>query len=166
MTEAGGGDERPKPSDIRAALLELPEPLELLVEGWRGLEGRVDFVTRDPTGRAVLVHWADPDGALWALAHLAAQRAELEARLPDWAQLDPSQPPEALLLGFGFSAPVRLAAAAFTRPVALGRWWPARATAAIELPPGWGEAREPGNPPVGGLRPRSSFRTRLGTEDL
>ncbi|MBW2395639.1 MAG: hypothetical protein JRG95_15370 [Deltaproteobacteria bacterium] len=53
-------DPPPEAGDLRAALLELHEPLEVIARDILGCGSRVDWVVRDPEGRVGLVHRAEP----------------------------------------------------------------------------------------------------------
>ncbi|MBW2244030.1 MAG: hypothetical protein JRH01_18775 [Deltaproteobacteria bacterium] len=53
-------DSPPEAGDLRAALLELHDPLEVIARDILGCGSRVDWVVRDPEGRVGLVHRAEP----------------------------------------------------------------------------------------------------------
>ena len=55
-----------------------------------GADARVDLVALDPDGRVTLVLWTTGSDDLALVALALAQRAWVEARLPDWAQLAPT----------------------------------------------------------------------------
>lgn len=115
---------------LRAALLELNEPLEMIARDILGCGGRIGWVVRDPEGRVGLVQRAAPGRDLEAWADLVAQLAWLTPRLADWHQLaperrlDPSLPPRALLVADSFEERTRLAAASSACRVELWRLTP------------------------------------------
>lgn len=86
---------------VREGLKELGFSLRVLAQDVLGVEARIDLVAADPDGRVtvILLTTSDDDLALAALA--LAQRAWLEARLPDWIQLAPQ-------LGLRLEAPLRV----------------------------------------------------------
>jgi len=94
---------------VREGLKELGLSLRVLAQDVLGAEARIDLVAADPEGRVtlILLTTADDDLALAAMA--LAQRAWLEARLPDWVQIAPQ-------LGLRPEGPLRavLVAAAFS----------------------------------------------------
>lgn len=91
----------PGRSELRAALRDrlgqLGHGLRALAENVLGADDRIDFVAFDGDGRAAVLLVAEPGGELARLAESLAQRAWVEARLPDWRQLAPELPlrPEA-----------------------------------------------------------------------
>ncbi len=160
--------------DLRAALLELHEPLEVIARDVLGCGGRVGWVVRDPAGRVGLVHRAQAGQDLLAWADLVAQLAWLAPRLADWHQLaperrlDPSLSPRALLIADAFDERTRLAAGSSSCRVEL--WRLVAAPGGVSLIPEGLRAAAP-TPPIEAFRPdhpppQSRFRSRLGDEDL
>lgn len=76
---------------IGRRLAALPDPLEVIAEGWRGLEARIDLLARDGRGQVVLVLVAEAGEDPARLTDALAQRAWAEPRLADWAQLAPER---------------------------------------------------------------------------
>jgi hypothetical protein len=116
MAEIGWARTPPRPELVRGVCKGLPGlgvSLRVLARDLLGAEARIDLVAADPDGRVtlVLVGSGDDDLALVALA--LAQRAWVEARLPDWIQLAPE-------LGLRADGPVRvmLVAPSFSAPAA------------------------------------------------
>jgi hypothetical protein len=103
---------------LRARLGQLGVSLQILAEDVMGDEDvRIDWVAVDPSGRAWVVLVAPEEAeAPLLLARGLAQRAWLEARLPDWRQLAPELPvrldarPRLLLIAPGFPRLVQVAA--------------------------------------------------------
>ena len=102
-------------AQIKRGLSELGLPLRVVAENVLGAEARIDLVTVDPDGHAglVLLSTGEDDLALVALA--LAQRAWVEARIPDWIQLAPDLglrpegPLRTILVAPDFSAPAQAA---------------------------------------------------------
>ena len=88
-------------AQIRSGLGDLGVSLRVVAEGVLGADARIDLVAVDPDGRVnlVLLTTGADDLALVALA--LAQRAWVEARLPDWIQLAPQ-------LGLSSEGPLRV----------------------------------------------------------
>ena len=76
---------------LRAEFGRLPGSLRVVAENLLGADARIDWLAADADGRVhvVLVSTDSDDLALVTLG--LAQRAWVEARLPDWAQLAPQQ---------------------------------------------------------------------------
>jgi len=74
---------------VRAALGELGASLRILAQDVLGADARIDLVAADPDGRLTLVLWTTGGEELALIALGLAQRAWVEARLPDWIQLGP-----------------------------------------------------------------------------
>jgi len=95
---------------VREALSELGASLRILAQDVLGADARIDLVAADPDGRLTLVLWTTGGEELALVSLGLAQRAWVEARLPDWIQLGPQLglQPEArvrvLLLAPEFSA--------------------------------------------------------------
>ena len=153
-----------------------------MVESMAGLEGPIDWVCLDPSGRVVLVQWAEPGEDLGALTHLIAQLRWVRPRLRDWhalapsREIDPDQDPGGLLVARRFSARTCEAAAPLARQLRLARWIDVPDRAGLLVDP-FGDAGlqtaapmdppEPeSTPPAEDLGSRSHFRTRLRDEDL
>lgn len=153
-----------------------------MVEDMVGLEGSIDWVCVDPTGRVVLVQWAEPHEDLTALAHLSAQLQWVRPRIRDWnalapsREIDPEQEPRGLLVARRLSARTREAAGPLAGPLRLAQWIDVPDRTALLIDP-FGdpdprittprsqpqpETRESGRDPGS----RSHFRTRLRDEDL
>jgi hypothetical protein len=62
----------------------------LIAEGLMGADAPIDFVTLDPSGRAVLILVGDHGHDLELVGRGLAQRAWVAARLGDWIQLAPN----------------------------------------------------------------------------
>jgi hypothetical protein len=114
MAEIGWARTPARPELVRLVCRGLPglgTSLRVLARDVLGAEARIDLVTADADGRVtlVLLGGSEEDLALVALA--LAQRAWVEARLPDWIQLSPD-------LGLRAEGPVRvmLVAPAFSAP--------------------------------------------------
>ena len=161
-------------ADLRAALLVLAEPLEVIARDILGCGGRIDWVVRDPKGRVGLVQRAAPGRDLEAWAELVAQLAWLTPRLADWHQLaperrlDPSLPPRALLVADSFEERTRLAAASSACRVELWRLTPTPSGGV--LAPDGHSTPAPTRPVevsfTRNSRRGSRFRSRLRDEDL
>lgn len=178
---ASTGDRRaewrqPADADLRAALLELPVPLEVIARDLLGCGARISYVVRDHEGRVGLVQPAARGDDLQAWADLVAQLEWVAPRLADWQQLaperhlDPGLPPRALLVANGFEERTRLAACG--GPARVELWRLVASPAGLWLAeepgplPGPGPARAPeATPREPPLRP-SGFRSRLRDEDL
>ncbi|MCP3986413.1 MAG: hypothetical protein GY723_18690 [bacterium] len=160
--------------DLRAALLELTDPLEVIARDILGCGGHIGWIVRDPTGRVGLVQRALPGRDLEAWAELVAQLAWLAPRLADWHQLaperrlDPSLSPRALLVADSFEERTRLAAASSGCRVEL--WRLALAPSGASLIPEGQRALQAAPPAdmflVDNPPKRSHFRSRLRDEDL
>ena len=74
---------------LRARIGHAVPGARLLAEGILGEGGRIDLVAVDPAGGVVLVLVGEPGQDLELVARALAQRAWVEARLGDWAQLAP-----------------------------------------------------------------------------
>jgi hypothetical protein len=104
------------PSPLHAALSQLEQPLEPVVEGILGLDTRIDAIARDAGGRAWAILRCEPDRAAARLTEGLAQCSWLEPRLDDWLKLAPELGirPEAgvglVLLCTAFDAHTRAAA--------------------------------------------------------
>jgi len=114
MAEIAWARTPPRPELVRMVCKALPAlgaSLRVLARDVLGAEARIDLVATDPDGRLtlVLIGGGDDDLALVALA--LAQRAWVEARLPDWIQLAPE-----LGLRADGSVRVMLVAPAFSAP--------------------------------------------------
>lgn len=102
---------------MRHALGSGAERLRFVAEDVLGAETRIDWVCVGPEGETLLVLLAERGHDLELVARSLAQRAWVEARLPDWVQLAPALGlrPEAgvgaLLLCPAFGAEARAAAA-------------------------------------------------------
>ncbi|MBW2313095.1 MAG: hypothetical protein JRH10_02805 [Deltaproteobacteria bacterium] len=86
---------------VRDALAELGTSLRILATDVLGADARIDLVAADPDGRVTLVLVTAAGDDLAGVALALAQRAWVEARLPDWAQLAPQ-------LGLRSEAPLRV----------------------------------------------------------
>jgi hypothetical protein len=103
---------------LRARLGQLGVSFQILAEAVVGDEdARIDWVAVDPSGRAWVVLLAPEEAETPSLlVRGLAQRAWLEARLPDWRQLAPELParldarPRLLLIAPGFPRWVQVAA--------------------------------------------------------
>lgn len=108
---------------IRSRLGHAAPGARLVAEGIHGADATIDFVAVEPTGGVVLVLVGDPGEDLELVGRALAQRAWLERRLGDWAQLAPSlglradAPVRALLLCPAYRAETRLAVDAVGRQV-------------------------------------------------
>ncbi len=179
--------EKPASSEMRPALLEADQPLDLLVEGMLGVGASIDWVCRNSEGAVVLVQWAPAGESLVAWAHLTAQLRWVEPRLADWQtlaperDLDASLAPTAFLVSPEFCPRTRELAGLPDSPISLARWvrldergWllpesvpstPASTSRPqVAGPPGNARAKTSGRSVVS--RPGSHFRTRLRDEDL
>jgi hypothetical protein len=160
---------------LRAALGRLGRPLRVLAEDVAGLEGAIDLVAADPSGRVVLVLVADAGGDLELVADGLAQRAWLAPRLGDWVKLAPDldiRPAEGidlLLLAPEFGARARAAARAADPDrltlarlhfVAEGQGSPRPLLERLEVSVPGGRRRGASPPP------RSAFRSGLCDADL
>jgi len=109
---------------VRDALGELGGSLRVLARDVLGADARIDLVAADPDGRVTLVLVGTSDDALALVALALAQRAWVEARLPDWVQLAPQlglqadRAPRAVLVAPGFS-PAAVAAVRAADPEGL-----------------------------------------------
>lgn len=74
---------------LRGRLHELVPGVRVVVEGLLGAESRIDFVGVEASGRVVLVIVGTDEDDLALVGRALAQRAWVEARLPDWLQLSP-----------------------------------------------------------------------------
>ena len=85
----------PPGAELRRALGVALEALAggqtLLLRDALGEGSRIDFLTRDAAGRVRVVLLAQAGDDLALVARGLAQRAWVEARLPDWAQLAPGR---------------------------------------------------------------------------
>ena len=163
--------------ELRSRLGQLGVSLQLLAEDVFGEEDEpIDWLATLPDGRALvgLLALAPGDGAL--LARGLAQRAWVEARIPDWLQLAPGLVvrPEArpvlLLLAPDFPRLVRIAAREADRDgIRLARYGWRSGRRGPEL---WLEAAEPPGRPsrsseaVAPPRLVSVFRTGLTEHDF
>ena len=103
--------------ELRSRLGLLGTPLQLLAEDVLGEEDeRIDWVAAEPDGRLCVVLLAHEPGGERLLASGLAQRAWMQARIPDWQQLVPGLGvradlrPHLLLLAPDFSRVARRAA--------------------------------------------------------
>ncbi|MDJ0867308.1 MAG: hypothetical protein QNK03_14455 [Myxococcota bacterium] len=160
-------------SELGARLGELGSPIRLLAEDVLGADDEpIDWVGVEPDGRAALALLATgpADGDL--LVAGLAQRAWLEARLPDWEKLATGLGirselrPRLLLVAAALPRALRVAAReADAEGIRLGRFRSASADEPlrlelVELPP-QPRPRAPAAPPA-----LSIFRTGLSDEDL
>lgn len=103
---------------LRARLPALGGSLRVIAQDLLAADARIDWVTVDAAGRAVLVLIAEPGTELGAIALALAQRAWVEQRLGDWLQLapglgiDPAAGVGVVLLAPSFEATARAAARA------------------------------------------------------
>jgi hypothetical protein len=74
---------------LRGRLHELVPGVRIVAQGLLGAESRVDFLGLEASGRVVLVIVGADEDDLALVARALAQRAWVEARLPDWLQLAP-----------------------------------------------------------------------------
>lgn len=167
--------------ELRARIGELVSGGRVLAEDLLGLASRIDLVVAEPSGRAALVLVGGDSEGLALVGRAVAQRAWVEARLPDWLQLAPGLGlrPEAgvraLLLCPAFCAETRAAARALGgEALALisWRWIREGARTALLLQPEEGSERAAGPPRAALASPRSAaphapvFRTGLSDADL
>ena len=163
---------------LRRALAAGPERLRIVAEDVLGAETRIDWVCVGPEGGILLVLQAEAGRDLELVARGLAQRAWVEARLPDWAKLAPDLGlrPEAgaavLLLCPDFGVEARAAAASadsrrmrlatchFEHEGAEVRAWIAPVARAAPHP-----VAAPG-PAIVGPEPLPEFRTGLSDADL
>lgn len=158
---------------LRQALEAGPQKLRVVAEDLLGAETRIDWVALAPGGETVVVLWAEGGRDLELVARGLAQRAWVEARLPDWIQLAPGLGARreagvaALLVCPAFGAEARAAAAA----VAGSRLDLASchfASDGAELR-AWITPLEPASaarPSAPGAEPTAEFRTGLSDDDL
>jgi hypothetical protein len=172
---SGPGDARRRA--LRRALASGAERLRVVAEDVLGAETRIDWVCAGPDGETVVVLHADPGLDLELVARGLAQRAWVEARLPDWLKLAPElglRPPagvRALLLCPAFGAEARAAAHAvppgtirlatchFEHEGSELRAW----IAPVEGSP---TRSAPATPAAPGPAPAAEFRTGLSDLDL
>jgi hypothetical protein len=167
--------------ELRARVGELVPGGRVLAEALLGLASRIDLVLAEPSGRAALLLLGGDSDGLALLGRAVAQRAWVEARLPDWLQLAPGLGlrPEAgvraLLLCPSFCPETRAAARALGGDaVALisWRWIRDGARTALLLQPeeGLERASSPQRAPEASPRPLPPhapvFRTGLSDADL
>jgi hypothetical protein len=167
--------------ELRARVGELVPGGRVLAEELLGLDSRIDLVLAEPSGRAAIVLVGGDSEGLTLVGRAVAQRAWVEARLPDWLQLAPGLGlrPEAgvraLLLCPGFCAETRAAARALgADALALISWRYIRdgARTALLLQPEEGLERAAGPPRAPAASPRRAasnapvFRTGLSDADL
>jgi len=110
-------------AQLRSRLGHAAPGARLLAEGLHGADSTIDFVAIEPTGAVVVVLVGDHDEDLELVGRALAQRAWVEKRLGDWAQLAPGlglradAPVRALLLCPAYRAESRLAIDAVGRNV-------------------------------------------------
>lgn len=156
---------------LRGAISRLGRPLRALAEDVCGLDGAIDLVAAEPSGRVVLVLVGEAGEDLELVGHALAQRAWLAPRLGDWLQLAPDlgirahETPSLLLVAPDFGDRARAAAAAVdAEGIGLARYrcvaddsgGPARVLL---------ETVAPGAGGAGARARRAVFRTGL-TDDL
>lgn len=111
-------DPRSQARALRRALPQLGLADDWALEDILGADAAIDLVGRDPGGRVALILCVRPGEELAGIGGALAQRAWVEARLPDWRQLAPERGlrPELgariLLIGADFGAASRTAAVA------------------------------------------------------
>ncbi len=150
----------------------------LIAEGILGAESRIDFVAVEPSGGVVLLVVGDRGEELAAIGRALAQRAWVEARIPDWLQLAPQLGVVALagvrasVLCPSFSDDARAAAAALGEStLRLVRYHFLRNGTGLEilveksaLSTANDAVHTPAEPPSAGSEP--VFRTGLSDADL
>jgi hypothetical protein len=160
---------------LRRALGAGRTPLRIVAEQVLGAETRIDLVAIGPDGETRPVVIAQPGRELEAIARGLAQRAFVEARLPDWLQLAPDlgARPEAgvraLVLATAFGAEALAAAAAIPQgrlELAVCRFERTGPELRASIQP-IGAAESAPAPPAGSPEPPASpFRTGLSDADL
>lgn len=104
MTELSFAEAPPRAeliAQVQAKLGSLGGSLRVVARDLLGADARIDLVASDPDGRLTLVLIASEPDDLALVALGLAQRAWVEARLPDWVQLAPQ-------LGLSGDGPVRV----------------------------------------------------------
>lgn len=171
--KSGSGDSaEARRRALRHALGTEWQRVRVIAEDVLGAESRIDWVAVGPDGETLLALLGEPDRDLELVARGLAQRAWVEARLPDWLKLAPDLGvrPElgvAVLLLCPAFGPEALAAA---RALGPGRV----ALASCHFAPDGPELRaflepiELGTPASAQIQAptRADFRTGLTDEDL
>ncbi len=164
-------------SEIRARLPALCGPVRILAEGALGAEAPIDLLAVTPEGRLVLVLVGEADRDLELVGLALAQRAWIERRRRDLAQLVPGVradlAPRVVLLATQLRFATRLALESLAELAGMdlvcAQVLRPAGSAAVELvlePPPSESAAEPADASEPPATPRSRFRSRLTDADL
>jgi hypothetical protein len=175
--ESRDGDLAALRRELRARLGLLGAPLQLLAEDVLGEDdARIDWVAVEPDGRLCVVLLAAGAADEGLLARGLAQRAWMQARVPDWQKLVPGLGaradlrPRLLLIATDFSRLVRIAAREADPDglrLACYRWAPGQSGGSalvVEAVDALPAPRVPQEPPAAPLA--SVFRSGLGERDF
>ncbi len=162
-------------SEIRARLPALCGPVRILAEGALGAEAPIDLLAVTPEGRLVLVLVGEADRDLELVGLALAQRAWIERRRRDLAQLVPGVradlAPRVVLLATQLRFATRLALESLAELAGMdlvcAQVLRPAGSAAVELvlEPS-ASAAEPADASEPPATPRSRFRSRLTDADL